>query len=109
VTESPKAIEERAGKSSRGAQASAKAWSVAEAKAKLSEILRRARGGEPQTIGAEDPCVVVSASDFQKYWRSEHLGRFLVESAPGGGEFELPSRAGDRADPLAAEKDERAA
>lgn len=89
--------------------ASDKNWSVAEAKAKLSEILRRARDGEPQTIGAEDPCVVVSASDFQKYWRPEHLGRFLVESAPRGCGLELPSRAGDRADPFAAEKDERAA
>jgi prevent-host-death family protein len=101
--------DECAEKSSRGAQASAKVWSVAEAKAKLSEVLRRAREGEPQTIGAEAPCVVVSASDFQKYWRSEHLGRFLVESAPRGGEFELPSRAGDRGDPFAADKDERAA
>jgi prevent-host-death family protein len=99
----------RAYKPSRGARASGKVWTVAEAKTKLSEILRRAREGEPQTIGAEAPCIVVSDSDFRKYWRSEHLGRFLVDSAPHGCEFELPGRAGDRADPFAAEKDERAA
>jgi len=109
VRRGSKVRDERAAKSSRGARASAKVWSVAEAKAKLSEILRRAREGEPQTIGAEEPCVLVSASDFQKYWRAEHLGKFLVESAPRGSEFELPSRTGDRADPFAAEKDERAA
>jgi prevent-host-death family protein len=109
VNEGSRVRDKPAGRSSQGARVSATAWSVAEAKGKLSEILRRAREGEPQTIGAEDPCVVVSASDFQKYWRSEHLGKFLVESAPRGCEFELPSRAGDRGDPFAPDKDERAA
>ncbi len=78
-----------------------KAWSVAEAKAKLSEILRLARAGEPQTIGTEDACVVVSAAQFEQYLRPEHLGRFLVESAPRGYELELPSRASRRGDPFA--------
>jgi prevent-host-death family protein len=75
-------------------------WSVAEAKAKLSEILRLARTGEPQTIGSEDPCVVISAEQFEQLWQSQHLGKFLVESAPRGAEFELPSRRDDRENPF---------
>jgi antitoxin (DNA-binding transcriptional repressor) of toxin-antitoxin stability system len=29
-------------------------WTVQEAKAKLSEVLKRAKQGEPQVIGAQD-------------------------------------------------------
>jgi prevent-host-death family protein len=90
-------------------EAQSKVWSVAEAKAKLSEILRLAREGEPQTIGTEEPCVVVSAAQFQQYFQPEHLGRFLVESAPRGYELELPSRADDRGDPFADTENGRAA
>lgn len=85
----------------------ARAWSVVEAKAKLSEILRLARAGEPQTIGTEDACVVVSAAQFEQHLRPEHLGRFLVESAPRGYELELPSRDSRRGDPFAFEDDGR--
>ena len=85
-----------------------KAWSVAEAKAKLSEILRLARAGEPQTIGTEDPCVVVSAAQFEHHLRPEHLGRFLLESAPRGYELELPSRASRRGNPFAANESDGA-
>jgi len=81
-----------------------KAWSVAEAKAKLSEILRLAREGQPQTIGTEDPCVVVSAAQFGQYFQPERLGRFLIESAPRECELELPSRADHRGDPFAADE-----
>ncbi len=83
-------------------------WSVAEAKAKLSEILRLAREGQPQTIGTEDPCVVVSSAQFEQYFKPEHLGRFLIESAPRGFEFELPPRADHRGDPFAAGGDDPA-
>ena len=75
-------------------------WSVAEAKAKLSEILRLARAGEPQTIGSEEPCVVISAEQFEQL-SQRHLGKFLIESAPRGVELELPTRGGDRSDPFA--------
>ena len=78
-----------------------KVWPVVDAKARLSEILRLARAGEPQTIGADDACVVVSAADFDRYWRPEPLGRFLVKSAPRGAALELPSRADNRGDPFA--------
>lgn len=79
------------------------AWSVQAAKAKLSEILRRARAGEPQMIGTEDPCVVVS----EKAWRraskdGDDFGKWLVRMAPRGAPLELPKRGGTRRkDPFA--------
>jgi prevent-host-death family protein len=76
-------------------------WTIAEAKAKLSEILRLARAGEPQTIGTEEPCVVVSAARFAEMWQPDHLGKFLIESAPRDYELELPSRSDNRGDPFA--------
>jgi len=39
-------------------------WTVQDAKAQLSELLRRARAGEPQRIGVTDACVVVSEKDW---------------------------------------------
>lgn len=78
-------------------------WTVPDAKAKLSEILRLAREGKPQTIGAQDPCIVISATDFERLRPTKHLGRFLLETAPRGPEIELPSRADHRGDPFADE------
>ncbi len=78
----------------------AKAWTVAEAKARLSEILRLARAGQPQTIGTEDACVIVSAAQFEQSVQSGHLGRYLIETAPRGFELELPSRSHDRGSPF---------
>lgn len=80
-----------------------KQWSVQTAKAKLSEILRRARAGEPQVIGTEQPCVVIS----EQAWSSanahgEELGRWLVEKTPRGAALQLPDRGGTRrGDPFA--------
>lgn len=78
-------------------------WTVQNAKAQLSEVLRRARAGEPQRIGMTDEaCVVVSA----KAWEALHpsaLGAWLVDNAPAGEELELPSRRSHRADPFDAE------
>ena len=74
-------------------------WSVARAKAELSEILRRARAGEPQVIGAQNPCVVVSAETFEKAM-APHDGRWLVEVAGSVGfDIDLPDRNADRAAP----------
>lgn len=61
----------------------AKPWTVQDAKAHLSEILRRARAGEPQRIGIGDGCIVVS----ERAWRERDatdLGAWLVASAPRG-------------------------
>ncbi len=84
-------------------------WTVQEAKAKLSEVLERARAGEAQVIGARDPCVVVSMEDYKRLTRSEeepHMGKWLVENLAGLGEIELPSRGDDRPIPFADWSDE---
>ena len=88
-------------------------WTVQEAKAKLSEVLECARGGEAQIIGARDPCVVVSMGEYERLKRRQaepHLGKWLVENLRGLGEIELPSRADDRPVPFAdcANEDPRA-
>ena len=73
-----------------------KIWSVQEAKAKLSEVLRRAHDDGPQIIGTKRRCVVIA----EEAWRAAKpermpLGRWLVERTPGGEPLDLP----DRADP----------
>jgi antitoxin (DNA-binding transcriptional repressor) of toxin-antitoxin stability system len=69
-------------------------WSVSEAKAKLSEILRRARAGAPQMIGGDEPCFVVSAGQFEQMIANLRRRRALIASesrstsrAPGDGRF----------------------
>ena len=83
------------------AQAQNGIWSVQDAKAKLSEILRLARAGRPQTIGAQDPCIVLSASQFERMRRTQHLGAFLLASAPKIGVIDFPPRTDRRGDPFA--------
>ena len=80
-----------------------KTWSVQTAKAKLSEILRRARAGEPQVIGTEEPCVVVSEQAWRRATKSgDEFGRWLVKNTPRGASLELPKRSGTRrSDPFA--------
>jgi prevent-host-death family protein len=68
-------------------------WSVQEAKAKLSEVLRRAREEGPQVIGTTSPCVVVP----EALWREnvsdrKPLGQWLVENSPRGDPLTLPER-----------------
>ena len=72
-------------------------WTVAEAKAKLSEILRLAETEGPQRIGARKPFIVVP----ERVWR-EHappprkpLGQWLIENMPRGTNLEIPDRGGD--------------
>lgn len=74
-------------------------WSVQEAKAKLSEVLARARAGQPQRIGLEDSCVVVSEADWAR--RGASLGAWLVDSAPRGEPIAIASRKSKRGDPFA--------
>ena len=84
-------------------------WTVQEAKAKLSQVLLRARAGEAQVIGAQDPCVVISLGEYRRLTaRAEepHPGKWLVETLAGLGEIELPPRADSRPVPFSDWTDE---
>lgn len=68
-------------------------WTVAEAKAKLSEILRLAETEGPQRIGVWKPFILVPA----KLWESKELpkkpmGQWLIENMPRGIDIEIPER-----------------
>jgi len=78
----------------------AETWTVQDAKAQLSELLRRARAGQPQRIGVTDTCVIVSEKDWAALQGSD-LGVWLVESAPRGQDLTLPTRGSRRGDPFA--------
>ena len=70
-----------------------RAWTVAEAKAKLSEVLRRAEEEGPQRIGHRKAFVVVSARVWdEKTEPRPTLGQWLIANAPGAGTLELPPR-----------------
>lgn len=72
---------------------SQRAWTVAEAKARLSEILRLAEEEGPQQIGKRNTFIVVPKSEWDR--RAEPrkpLGQWLVENMPRVGELELPDR-----------------
>lgn len=68
-------------------------WTVAEAKARLSEVLRRAEEEGPQRIGTRKPFFVVSESAWLSHVRPrESLGRWLVEHVPRGAGLEIPEQ-----------------
>ena len=70
-------------------------WTVAEAKARLSEVLRRAEA-EPQRIGARKTFVVVPARVwYDRTEPREPLGRWLIENMPAAGPIEIPPRGED--------------
>ena len=88
------------------ADSSSRAWTVSEAKAKLSEILRLAEQEGPQRIGTRRPFVVVPAA----VWDAANpprkpLGRWLVENMPRGVDVEFPDRASKRAVPFSEDTD----
>ena len=76
-------------------------WTVAEAKARLSEILRLAETEGPQTIGIRRPCVVVpTATWYAKTVPRKPLGQWLVENMPRGINLEVPDRSSNRPIPF---------
>jgi prevent-host-death family protein len=78
-------------------------WTVQDAKSKLSQVLQKARDGEAQVIGTQEPCVVISMAEYERLQRAgnrPHLGRWLVDNAPRIGDIELPPRAKDRPVPF---------
>ena len=69
-------------------------WTIAEAKAKLSEILRLAEEEGPQRIGARKSFVVVPAAAWDEKTKPRMpLGRWLVENTPRGTNLEIPPRS----------------
>lgn len=72
-------------------------WTVADAKARLSEILRLAEEEGPQRIGTRRPFVVVP----ERMWEAREssrppLGRWLVDNVPRGANLDLPAHRGSR-------------
>ncbi len=94
-------------------------WTIAEAKARLSEILRLVDEEGPQRIGVRKQFIVVPAEVWDKCDVSARrprpdepempLGRWIVENMRGLGPLELPSRTDNpnREVPFADDEDEQ--
>ena len=83
-------------------------WTVAEAKARLSEILRLSETEGPQHIGTRRSFVVVPAHVWaEKEPRRKPMGKWLLENMPRGTNLEVPSdRSSRREVPFIADPDE---
>ena len=70
-----------------------KTWTITEAKARLSELLRLVREEGPQFIGTQKSFVVISEEEWRSLKRPKKpLGLWLIENMPTVGELELPDR-----------------
>ncbi len=68
-------------------------WTVAEAKAKLSEIMRLAETEGPQRIGVRKSFILVPAELWEaKKSPRKPMGQWLIENMPRGTELEIPDR-----------------
>ena len=68
-------------------------WTVAEAKARLSEILRLAEEKGPQHIGRRKSFVVVPAHVWaEKQSQRIPMGQWLIDNMPRGVNLDIPSR-----------------
>jgi hypothetical protein len=68
-------------------------WTVSEAKARLSEILRLAEEVGPQRIGARRGYMVIAEKEWRTMMqRRPPLGRWLLENMPQGEPLEFPDR-----------------
>lgn len=69
-----------------------KVWTITEAKARLSEVLRLAIE-QPQYIGTKKTYVLVTREKWEEMTQPKKtVGRYLVDNMAGVGELELPSR-----------------
>ena len=82
-------------------------WTLAEAKARLSEILRLAEEEGPQRIGAQKSFVVMPERLWEEQKRPHKpLGQWLMDKMPRGMELELPNhRESGRETPFVAPED----
>ena len=68
-------------------------WTITEAKARLSEVLRLVREEGPQYIGAKKSFVIVSKEEWLSLTQPKKpLGLWLIENMAIPGELELPDR-----------------
>ena len=83
-----------------------RSWTVAEAKARLSEILRLAEEEGPQRIGTRKPFVVMTEKQWQDQTKAPGpLGQWLVENVPRGVDLEIPQdRRSERDTPFVQEE-----
>ena len=82
-------------------------WTVAEAKARLSEVLRLSETEGPQRIGTRKAFIVVPETVWQAQApERKPLGQWLVENMPRGIELEVPDRGSTRKIPFIDEDDE---
>jgi len=71
-------------------------WTIAEAKARMSEVMRLASTEGPQRIGAQKRYVLVPEAVWDDLaGKKKPLGVWLVENMPRGASIEQP----DRSDP----------
>ena len=69
-----------------------KIWTITEAKARLSELLRLA-SEKPQYIGTKKTYVLITQKKWEEMTQpSVPVGRYLVDAMAGIGELELPDR-----------------
>ena len=87
---------------------SRRVWRVAEAKARLSEVLRLAEEEGPQHIGTRKPFVVVPAADwYANRPARKPMGQWLVDNMPRGVNLDVPETRGSRREiPFAASEAE---
>lgn len=68
-------------------------WTVAEAKAKLSEILMLAETEGPQRIGVRKSFILIPAKLWQaKESPKKPMGQWLLENMPRGTNLPVPDR-----------------
>ncbi len=72
---------------------SRKSWTVSEAKAHLSRILRLSEAEGPQRIGIRKSFVVMPADVWDAHTApDEPLGQWLIDNVPRGIHLETPDR-----------------
>lgn len=77
----------------------ANSWTVANAKAKLSEVIQQAQTAPPITRNGQPSVVVVSAEEWErKTMRKGTLAQFLIESPLRGTELDLERQADEARD-----------